>query len=94
MAYDDARRLTRITDGLNNYIEYVLDTEGNVEHEEKAVVVYFYRQLDGLRVMNYGSSITITIGDSFIPSVPGFQDKSCRSGRTDDRYKVYTGILD
>ncbi len=27
--YDDARRLTRITDGLGNYIEYTLDTEGN-----------------------------------------------------------------
>ncbi|MGD8843270.1 MAG: RHS repeat-associated core domain-containing protein [Gammaproteobacteria bacterium] len=27
--YDDARRLTRITDGLGNYIEYALDTEDN-----------------------------------------------------------------
>ena len=27
--YDDARRLTRVTDGLGNYIEYVLDAEGN-----------------------------------------------------------------
>ena len=27
--YDDARRLTRITDGLGNYIEYTLDVEGN-----------------------------------------------------------------
>ena len=27
--YDDARRLTKITDGLGNYIDYVLDTEGN-----------------------------------------------------------------
>ncbi len=33
MGYDDARRLTKITDGLGNYIEYVLDTEGNVEQE-------------------------------------------------------------
>ena len=31
--YDDARRLTRITDGLGNYIEYILDSEGNVEQE-------------------------------------------------------------
>ncbi|MCW9058759.1 MAG: DUF6531 domain-containing protein [Gammaproteobacteria bacterium] len=31
--YDDARRLTRITDGLGNYIEYQLDTEGNREAE-------------------------------------------------------------
>lgn len=29
LGYDDARRLTRITDGLGNYIEYTLDTEGN-----------------------------------------------------------------
>lgn len=29
LQYDDARRLTRITDGLGNYIEYILDTEGN-----------------------------------------------------------------
>lgn len=27
--YDDARRLTRITDGLGHYIEYTLDSEGN-----------------------------------------------------------------
>jgi len=27
--YDDARRMTRITDGVGNYIEYKLDTEGN-----------------------------------------------------------------
>ncbi len=32
--YDDARRLTRITDGLGNYIEYELDTEGNVTQED------------------------------------------------------------
>jgi RHS repeat-associated protein len=31
--YDDARRLTRVYDGFNNYIEYVLDTEGNVISE-------------------------------------------------------------
>ena len=31
--YDDARRLVRITDGLGNYIEYTLDTEGNREAE-------------------------------------------------------------
>ena len=31
--YDDARRLTRITDGLGNHIEYTLDTEGNREAE-------------------------------------------------------------
>ena len=31
--YDDARRLTRITDGLGNYIQYTLDTEGNKEAE-------------------------------------------------------------
>jgi len=28
-AYDDARRLTKITDGLGNFIQYTLDTEGN-----------------------------------------------------------------
>ena len=31
--YDDARRLTGIVDGLNNTIEYILDSEGNVEQE-------------------------------------------------------------
>ena len=31
--YDDARRLTRIYDAFSNYIEYVLDTEGNVLDE-------------------------------------------------------------
>ena len=33
LAYDSARRLTRITDGLGNYLEYTLDSEGNVEKE-------------------------------------------------------------
>ncbi|BAZ93608.1 uncharacterized protein FOKN1_1209 [Thiohalobacter thiocyanaticus] len=33
LGYDDARRLVRITDGLGNYIEYTLDTEGNREAE-------------------------------------------------------------
>ncbi|MCW8994882.1 MAG: DUF6531 domain-containing protein, partial [Psychromonas sp.] len=32
--YDDARRLVRIIDGLGNYIEYTLDTEGNKEAEK------------------------------------------------------------
>ncbi len=31
--YDDARRLTGIIDGLGNTIEYILDSEGNVEQE-------------------------------------------------------------
>lgn len=31
--YDDARRLTSIVDGLGNSIEYILDSEGNVEQE-------------------------------------------------------------
>lgn len=32
--YDTARRLTRITDGLGNYIEFSLDTEGNRTGED------------------------------------------------------------
>jgi RHS repeat-associated protein len=32
--YDDARRLTRVTDGLGNYIQYTLDTEGNKQKED------------------------------------------------------------
>ncbi|MCW8923896.1 MAG: RHS domain-containing protein [Gammaproteobacteria bacterium] len=31
--YDDARRLTRIYDGLGNYMQYTLDTEGNTINE-------------------------------------------------------------
>lgn len=34
LRYDDARRLTRIQDGLGNYMEYTLDTEGNQEAEK------------------------------------------------------------
>jgi RHS repeat-associated protein len=33
LSYDDARRLTRLTDGLGNYLDYTLDTEGNVTGE-------------------------------------------------------------
>ncbi len=32
--YDNARRLTRITDGLGNYVEYTLDTESNRAFEK------------------------------------------------------------
>jgi len=32
--YDDARRLTKITDTLGNYVEYILDTESNSESEK------------------------------------------------------------
>ncbi|MGB5398435.1 MAG: DUF6531 domain-containing protein, partial [Gammaproteobacteria bacterium] len=34
LGYDDARRLTRVYDGFSNYIEYTLDTEGNVLSEK------------------------------------------------------------
>lgn len=34
LGYDSARRLNKITDGLGNYISYVLDTEGNHEEEK------------------------------------------------------------
>ena len=33
LGYDLARRLTRVSDGLGNYIEYRLDTQGNREEE-------------------------------------------------------------
>lgn len=36
--------------------------------EKKASVVYFHRELDGIRVSNFGSSITITLGESEIPA--------------------------
>jgi hypothetical protein len=36
--------------------------------EKKAVVVYFGREMDGLKVRNFGSSITVTYGDSDIPA--------------------------
>lgn len=38
------------------------------ELEKKAVVVYFNRELDGLKVRNFGSSITVTLTDSEIPA--------------------------
>ena len=33
LGYDAARRLTRVTDGLGNYVEFRLDTEGNRQEE-------------------------------------------------------------
>lgn len=36
--------------------------------EKKAVVVYFYRELDGLRVRNFGSSITVTLAEETVPN--------------------------
>lgn len=38
------------------------------EPEKKATVVYFYRELDGLKVCNFGSSITVTLAESEIPA--------------------------
>ena len=38
------------------------------EPEKKAVVVYFNRELDGLKVNNFGSSITVTLAESEIPA--------------------------
>jgi len=68
LSYDNARRLTRITDGLNNYIEYILDTEGNVEKEnihdasgvlKKSLVQTFdnYNRLESFTQMNEGKVI-------------------------------------
>ncbi len=34
MTYDDALRVTRVTDHLGNYVEYTLDTEGNEKAEK------------------------------------------------------------
>ena len=34
LAYDVARRLTRVTDQQSNYVEYTLDTEGNQQFEK------------------------------------------------------------
>jgi hypothetical protein len=36
--------------------------------EKKAVVVYFNRELDGLKVKNFGSSMTITLTESKVPT--------------------------
>lgn len=36
--------------------------------EKKAQVVYFYRELNGLKVRNFGSSITVTLAESEIPA--------------------------
>ena len=68
LSYDNARRLTHITDGLNNYIEYILDTEGNVEKEnihdasgvlKKSLVQTFdnYNRLESFTQMNEGKAI-------------------------------------
>jgi len=38
------------------------------EPEKKAQVVYFQRELNGLKVRNFGSSITVTLAESEIPA--------------------------
>lgn len=50
--------------GINQAIS---DIKGNVTEEKKAVVVYYYRQLNKLKVMNAGSAIAVTIGDNSQP---------------------------
>jgi hypothetical protein len=58
-------------DHIGGISQALADPETTYEPEQKAVVVYLYRELDGLRVMNYGSSITLTIGDG--PGLVGLQ---------------------
>lgn len=80
--YDDARRLTRITDGLNNYIEYTLDTEGNREVEnihdstsilKKALTRTFdiYNRLDTLGQVNETVDYDFTPGGSLVQQSDG-----------------------
>lgn len=54
-------------DHVGGIMQALAEPGFNYKPEKKAVVVYFYRELDGLRVMNYGSSITVTIGDFATP---------------------------
>ncbi len=58
-------------DHVGGIMQALADPLTSYEPEQKAVVVYLYRELDGLRVMNYGSSITLTFGDG--PGLVGLQ---------------------
>jgi hypothetical protein len=58
-------------DHVGGIMQASADPLTTYEPEQKAVVVYLYRELDGLRVMNYGSSITLTFGDG--PGLVGLQ---------------------
>lgn len=58
-------------DHVGGIMQALADPMTSYEPEQKAVVVYLYRELDGLRVMNYGSSITLTFGDG--PGLVGLQ---------------------
>ncbi len=58
-------------DHVGGIMQASADPVTTYEPEQKAVVVYLYRELDGLRVMNYGSSITLTFGDG--PGLVGLQ---------------------
>ena len=58
-----------------DHVGGIMQAEANpttsFDPEQKAVVIHLSRQLDGLRVMNYGSSITLTFGDG--PGLAGLQ---------------------
>jgi len=58
-------------DHIGGIAQAAATPQTSYEPEQKAVVIHLARQLDGLRVMNYGSSITLTFGDG--PGLVGLQ---------------------
>lgn len=98
--YDDARRLTKITDGLGNYIEYTLDTEGNILDEnvydsgaslKKALNLTFdaYNRLDLLSQANETGDLNFASDGTLDTSVDG---NSVTTDYSYDALRRLTGI--
>ena len=66
-----ADELELVVDHIGGIAQAAATPETTYEPEQKAVVIHLARRLDGLRVMNYGSSITLTYGDG--PGLVGLQ---------------------
>ena len=71
-SYDDARRLTRITDGMGNYLEFVLDTEGNVVseniHDSTGVLLKAVNQaFDTYNQLNVQSQVNEAVDHDYAP---------------------------
>jgi hypothetical protein len=60
-----------VVDHIGGIAQAAATPQTTYEPEQKAVVIHLGRRLDGIRVMNYGSSITLTFGDG--PGLVGLQ---------------------
>ena len=89
--YDNARRLTRIYDSFDNYIDYVLDTEGNVVNEAiydngGTLLKNLVRSFDAYNRFDISKQVNETRNMDFLPDGTLKRETNGRSVVTDYSY--------